>query len=152
MAETRGVIITEERRSESADFQSLIVVSGEVDGVQRTISGTVMARKGPVLTEVDGYEIELPLTEHMLIVRNDDVPGVIGRVGTFLGTCEVNIADMVVGRSPTGEAAMMGLSLDAGLTDEELDGFMHLEGIVAARYLELPGYNSADAAQPTASA
>ncbi|NNC74827.1 MAG: phosphoglycerate dehydrogenase [Acidimicrobiia bacterium] len=152
MAEARGVVITEERRSESADFQSMVVVTGEVNGVARTIAGTVMARKGPVLTEVDGYEIELPLTEHMLIVRNDDVPGVIGRVGTYLGSCSVNIADMVVGRSPEGQAAMMGLSLDAALNDEQLDGFMLLEGIVAARYLELPGYNSGETAQPTASA
>jgi D-3-phosphoglycerate dehydrogenase len=75
----------------------------------------------------------------MLLVRNSDVPGVIGRVGTFLGEAGINIANMAVGQSPeTGSAAMMGLSLDRALDDEQMDRFRALEGVKEARQVELP--------------
>jgi D-3-phosphoglycerate dehydrogenase len=74
----------------------------------------------------------------MLIVRNADVPGVIGRLGSYLGDLGVNIANMVVGRAPdTGDAAMMGLNLDDPLTEDQLAELRRLEGIEEARYVSL---------------
>jgi D-3-phosphoglycerate dehydrogenase len=134
VAETHGITVREEAVHESHDYQSVIRLAGMVDGRPRSVAGTFMARKGPVLAEVDEYEIELPITHHMLLIRNDDVPGVIGRVGTFLGAARVNIADMVVGRHPGG-AAMMGMALDGPLTDDDVTGLLQLEGVAAARYI-----------------
>jgi D-3-phosphoglycerate dehydrogenase len=134
LAEARGMAVHEVAARESEDYQSLISVTGEVDGVARSVCGTHMERKGPVVTEIDGYEIELPITENMLLVRNEDVPGVIGRVGTYLGDSGLNIADMAVGRHPDG-AAMMGMSLDGPLTDEDVIAVLALEGVAAARYI-----------------
>jgi D-3-phosphoglycerate dehydrogenase len=137
IAAERGLAVVEEAQRELRDWQSALRLTGEVDGRLRTVSGTFMVKKGPVLTEVDGYEIEVPLTEHMLLLRNRDVPGVIGRVGTYLGSLAVNIANMVVGRSPEGEAAMMGLSLDQPMNDDAVFGLLAVEGILAARYIDL---------------
>ena len=137
IAAERGLAVVEEAQRELSDWQSALRLTGEVDGRRRTVSGTFMAKKGPVLTEVDGYEIEVPLTEHMLLIRNRDTPGVIGRVGTYLGSLAVNIANMVVGRSPEGEAAMMGLSLDQPMNDDAVSGLLAVEGILAARYIDL---------------
>ena len=134
VAEARGVTVEEVAATQSEDYQSLISVSGAVDGVNRSVCGTVMGRKGPVLTEVDGYEIELPITEHILLIRNDDVPGVIGRVGTYLGGAGLNIANMAVGRHPDG-GAMMGMSLDGTLGDDDVAAILDLAGIAAARYI-----------------
>jgi D-3-phosphoglycerate dehydrogenase len=89
-----------------------------------------------VLVEVDGYEIELPITDHMLLIRNENVPGVIGRVGTYLGDTGVNIADMAVGRHPAG-GAMMGLSLERSLTDTDVAAILAIHGVAAARYIHL---------------
>ena len=119
---------------ESEVYQSLIRVVGDVDGVGRSVCGTHMGRKGAVLTEVDGYEIELPITPHMLLVRNEDVPGVIGRVGTYLGDAGLNISDMAVGRHRSG-GAMMGMSLDGPLSDDDVTTILGLEGVAAARYI-----------------
>ncbi len=96
-----------------------------------------MERKGAVLLGVDDYAIEVPLTDHMLLVRNEDLPGCIGRVGTYLGDIGSNIADMVVGRAPDGTAAMMGIALDEPMTQSEAAGLLKLDGIAAARYIEL---------------
>jgi D-3-phosphoglycerate dehydrogenase len=137
IAAERGLTVVEEGQRELSDWQSALRLTGEVDGRRRTVSGTFMAKKGPVLTEVDGYEIEVPLTEHMLLLRNRDLPGVIGRVGSYLGSLAVNIANMVVGRSPEGEAAMMGLSLDQPMDDDAVSGLLAVEGILAARYIDL---------------
>ena len=90
-----------------------------------------------MLTEALDHEIELPFSEHMLILLNDDVPGVIGRVGSYLGDLAVNIANMVVGRSArTGEVAMMGLNLDRVLDDGEMEGFRAIHGVTRSWFME----------------
>jgi len=137
IAERRGVRVVEEAQPEAVDFHSIVRLSGVVDGVARTVAGTYMARKGPVLIDVDGYEMEVPITEHLLLVRNEDVPGVIGRIGLFLGDHGVNISNMVVGRDPRGAAAMMGLAIDRPLSDTEIEELLAVEGINAARYIDL---------------
>ncbi len=137
LAESRGVTVTEQSQHDVVDYQSVIRLSGEVGKQLRTVAGTVMARKGAVLVGVDGYAIEVPLTDHMLLVRNIDIPGCIGRVGTYLGDIESNISDMVVGRGPDGSAAMMGIALDAPVAEVDVDGLLKLEGITAARYIDL---------------
>jgi D-3-phosphoglycerate dehydrogenase len=115
----------------------LIKVSGRFGDKPVLMAGTHMEHKGPVLVEVNGYEIELPITRYVLLVRNDDRPGVIGRVGTYLGMESVNIANMVVGRAPSGEAAMMGINLDDPLSDEQVAAVRALDGIEDARFIEL---------------
>lgn len=137
IAEARGVSVIEEAQLEVDDYQSVIRISGEVNGKHRTVAGTYMARKGAALVGLEGNAIEVPLTDHMLLIRNEDIPGCIGRVGTYLGDIQNNITDMVVGRSHDGVAAMMGIALDRGLSDDEQAGLLDLEGIAAARYVDL---------------
>lgn len=137
LAANHGVVVIEKASEESEDYQSVVRLSGKVAGKFRTVAGTIMARKGPVLVEVDGYEIELPIASHLLLVRNDDVPGVIGRVGTFLGAKLVNIADMVVGRAPDGRAAMMGIHIDQPMSEGWLAELGKVSGVKAARYIDL---------------
>lgn len=137
IADARGVSVIEESQLDVEDYQSIVRLSGEVNGRHRTVAGTYMARKGAVLVGLEGYAIEVPITTHMLLIRNEDVPGCIGRVGTYLGEKGYNIADMVVGRSPEGTAAMMGISLDSPLDRSHIAGLLALEGIAAARYVDL---------------
>ncbi|MFQ5948714.1 MAG: phosphoglycerate dehydrogenase [Acidimicrobiia bacterium] len=141
VAESRGLRVTEEASLEARDYLSVVRLSGVVAGATVSLSGTLVGKKGPVLVEILDYEIELPFSRFMLIVRNDDVPGVIGRIGTFLGDRDVNIANMVVGRSPsTGEAAMMGLNLDRSLSEEEVAAFRGLANITFAQFVDLSGH------------
>ena len=137
VAEEHGVSVIEESQQEIPDYQSVIRISGVVAGRHRTVAGTYMERKGAVLLGVDGYAIEVPLTDHMLLVRNEDLPGCIGRVGTYLGDIGSNIADMVVGRGPDGRAAMMGIALDESISTAQAAGLLDLDGIAAARYIDL---------------
>lgn len=138
IAATRGISITESKSSEARDFVSLVNLSGVMGDQPVSVSGTV-TRKGPMLVEFQGLEVELPLHEYLLIVRNEDSPGLIGRVGTFIGDLGLNIADMVVGRMPgTGEAAMMGISLDAPMAESDVAKLRELRGVITTRFVELP--------------
>lgn len=137
IAASRGVTVIEESQTTVDDYQSIVRLTGVVDGQIRTVAGTCMTRKGPVLVGVDGYSVEVPLTTHMLLVRNDDSPGCIGRVGTYLGDIGHNIADMVVGRAPDGSGAMMGIALEQALDADHVAGLMSLDGILAVRYIDL---------------
>jgi D-3-phosphoglycerate dehydrogenase len=137
LAEQHGMTVDQETSDVVEDYQSVIGVRGIVGGREVSVSAT-RSRKGPVLVEIMGHDVELPVSSRMLIVRNSDVPGVIGRLGSFLGDLGVNIANMVVGREPgTDNAAMMGLNLDDPLTEGQLAELRRLEGITEARYVSL---------------
>jgi D-3-phosphoglycerate dehydrogenase len=136
LAEARGVNVREQSTPESPIYQAMVRLTGIVDGRERAVAGTITASKGPVLVEVDGYEMELPITDHMLLIRNDDVPGMIGKIGSLLGSLDINIRDMVVGHR-RGSGAMMGLCLDGPLSDDDIGKILDSRGISAARYIDL---------------
>lgn len=135
IAAERGIVVEMESSEESEEYVSLLRVSDV--GRNVSLSGT-LARKGPMMVEILGHDVELPFSRHVLIMRNADTPGVIGRMGTYLGSIGVNIANMVVGRSrTTDEAAMMGLNVDQALTAEQVEGLRRVDGIIEARSIDL---------------
>jgi D-3-phosphoglycerate dehydrogenase len=137
LAGERGIALEVAASEESPEYVSVLTVSGDVGGTFASVAAT-MSRKGPVLVEILGHDVELPISRHLLILRNADVPGVIGRVGTYLGESGINIANMVVGRSRiTNDAAMMGLNLDQPMTEQQVNEVRALDGIEEARYVEI---------------
>jgi D-3-phosphoglycerate dehydrogenase len=136
MAHNRGISLVLEANEDSPEYVSILEATGTVAGELVSVAAT-RSRKGAMLVEILGHDVELPISRHLLIVRNADVPGMIGRVGTFLGDIGVNIANMVVGRSRTsGEAAMMGLNLDSPLRDDQVAKLRLVPGVEEARYVE----------------
>jgi D-3-phosphoglycerate dehydrogenase len=73
----------------------------------------------------------------MLVVHNDDSPGVIGRVGTALGDAGINISNMDVGQSPSGEAALMVIATDAAIPADIVSTLTALQGVQSARAIDL---------------
>jgi D-3-phosphoglycerate dehydrogenase len=85
---------------------------------------------------VDGHGVDLPPSPHMLVVRNEDRPGMIGVVGTVLGDAGLNIADMDVGRAPTGEAAMMVVATTTAVPAEVVDTLRATEGVTSVHSVD----------------
>ena len=79
---------------------------------------------------VDDHVVEVPPAENMLVVRNDDRPGMIGLVGVALGEAGVSISSMAVGPSTTGNTALMVLSTDRPVPDDAFDRLRGSEGIL----------------------
>jgi D-3-phosphoglycerate dehydrogenase len=78
---------------------------------------------------LDDHTVEVPPAPHMVVVRNDDSPGMIGVVGTILGDAGVSISSMAVGPSATGNTALMVLSTSARVPDEALSNLRDSAGI-----------------------
>lgn len=137
VATARGLVVDVAAGDAAGEYVSTLRLTGDVEDGEMSVAGTV-GRRGPMLIDVRGLEIELPAHHHLLLIRNVDVPGVIGRVATFIGELGINIADMVVGHSAeTGQPAMMGLGLSRGMSDDEVAGLRALEGVTGAEYVGL---------------
>jgi D-3-phosphoglycerate dehydrogenase len=110
IAAERGIEVTEERSGSARDYTNLVTVS--VDDVE--VSGTTI---GPehrhFLAGALGFAIDLQLSPRMVFFRYEDVPGVIGRVGTMFGDAGVNIANMAVSRTKQGGEALMAFATDS---------------------------------------
>ncbi|MDQ3544760.1 MAG: phosphoglycerate dehydrogenase [Actinomycetota bacterium] len=126
-ARDHGLDVREVSSTTSADYVNLITVSGG----GHSISGTMHGRRGEQrIVMADGHTFDVPPADHMLMVTNDDRPGVIGTVGTLLGDAGVNIADMDVGRSDTDGFAVMLIAPTSAVATEVLDALRAAPGIV----------------------
>jgi D-3-phosphoglycerate dehydrogenase len=89
------------------------------------------------LAMVNDHGVDLPPSSHMLVVRNEDRPGMIGVVASALGDAGINIADMDVGQSDTGAAALMVISTAEPVPTEVADALRAASGIVSVHSVDL---------------
>jgi D-3-phosphoglycerate dehydrogenase len=120
VAKARGIVISETNTAECKEFHTAIKVSITTEDRKRTLVGTLFAGKEARIVNVEGVPIEARLSEHMLFIRNEDKPGLIGNVGTILAKANKNIADFRLGRVPEGGSAICLVSLDEELPEEVL--------------------------------
>ena len=122
LAEERGIVVRSTSSASARDYVNLVTVRGVAAGRPTHVAGTLYGKSdAPRIVGLDEHIVDLPPSSHMLVVRNDDVPGVIGMVGTILGDAGVNIDNMDVGRSPSGAAAMMAISTGLPVPAEVVD-------------------------------
>jgi D-3-phosphoglycerate dehydrogenase len=122
IAAERGIEVVEERRRSSRDFTNLIAVSAG----EARVAGTTIGRDNRQwLVSAFGFEVEIELAPRMVFLHYDDVPGVIGRVGSLLGEAGVNIANMTVSRNREGGKALMALSIDTPAPRELIERLRH---------------------------
>ncbi|MPY94559.1 MAG: phosphoglycerate dehydrogenase [Acidimicrobiia bacterium] len=132
LAAERGVEVKEVTSTTSEHYVNLITVRGGDHAVAATLVGV---RGEARLVMVDDNTVDLPPAPNMLYVRNEDRPGMIGRVGTILGEAGVNIDDMDVGRDPSGEPSTMVLATKEPVDDKVLARLRAEPGIVSAQAL-----------------
>ena len=114
VAAERGIDVAEERKRTSRDYTNLVRVRIGWNGSDVRVAGTTMGNDHRLwLASALGFELDVELAPLMVFCRYDDVPGVIGRVGTLFGESGVNIANMSVSRTRKGGKALMALSLDS---------------------------------------
>jgi D-3-phosphoglycerate dehydrogenase / 2-oxoglutarate reductase len=116
--------------------QGPFAASVRVAGGATSLAGTV-ALGAPRIIELDGFEVDAPAEGALLLTRHDDVPGMIGKVGTLLGTARVNISTMQVSRRAAGAEAIMLLAVDRAASPDTLDALRALPGIHGVRALVL---------------
>jgi D-3-phosphoglycerate dehydrogenase len=126
IAEERGLEVRETSTVTAHDYVNLITLSGGGHSVSGTLTGP---RTEPRLVMMDDHTVEVPPAPHMVVVRNDDRAGMIGVVGTAIGSAGVSISSMAVGPSASGNTALMILSTDRQVPEDVLERLRSEDGI-----------------------
>jgi D-3-phosphoglycerate dehydrogenase len=137
MAQQRGIVFEEKAVSEAQDFNELIRVTVVAGSERVAVAGTGIGPNGvPHLVEVQGRRLTIELERYVTVFRYEDLPGMIGRVGTIFGSHGINISSAAVGHTPDGadgedrRLAAMVVTTDVAVPSEVVQEIIALEGFV----------------------
>jgi D-3-phosphoglycerate dehydrogenase len=131
-AKERGIDIVETRSERPRNYTSLVSLKLHTSDGERWAEGTVFEPNSPRLVSVRGISVEAPLSGTLLIISNDDQPGVIGEVGSILGKHGVNIANFALGRNETGAIGIVNVdeeSTQAGALSAAVDAIRKITAV-----------------------
>ena len=137
IAAERGIDVSEQRYGASQHYTNLVQVVIAADGEEIEVSGTTVGPEHRLfLAGARGFAIDIELAQRMAFLEYDDMPGVIGRVGTMFGEAAVNIANMAVSRTREGGRALMVFSIDSAAPPDLVER-VQSSGFVGARFIDL---------------
>ena len=128
VAEEQGLEVRPTSTTTARDYINLVTIRTGSHSVAGTLVGL---RSVPTLVMIDDHTVDVPPADHLLVVRNDDRPGMIGVVGTQVGTAGVNIGDMAVGSSPDGSPALMVLATDRAVPEAAVQALRDTDGVLS---------------------
>ncbi|MEP3231365.1 MAG: phosphoglycerate dehydrogenase [Hyphomicrobiales bacterium] len=136
MARDRGIKIEEVRRQQEGAYDSYIRLTIVTEQQERSVAGTVFSDGKPRFIQIKGINMDGEFGENMLYITNKDKPGFIGRLGTLLGSYDVNVATFALGRKEQGSDAIALLSVDGEVNEELLSAIHALEGVLVVKSLQ----------------
>ena len=117
IAEERGIKISTTNQNKSGVFDAYIKVTVVTQTRERSVAGTVFSDGKPRFIQIKGINVDAEIGRHMLYTTNNDVPGIIGILGSTMGKNNVNIANFTLGRASEGGQAIALLYVDAPVSD-----------------------------------
>jgi D-3-phosphoglycerate dehydrogenase len=141
VAQERGIRVHEDKQeSHRGGAATILTIELHSAAGKSHASATVIHGEQPRLLEFNGIDIEAPLEGNLLVCRNFDVPGVIGKIGTILGEQGVNIANFALGRERAGAKPVMALAVvqvDAPVSEKVLEALGTIEALIEAKPVQL---------------
>jgi D-3-phosphoglycerate dehydrogenase len=128
-AKERGIHVIETRDEDSRDYAGSLNLTAKGSLGEHSATGVLLGGSEIRITDIDDFPINVPPTRHMLFTLHRDMPGIIGKIGSLLGSFNVNIASMQVGRKIVRGDAVMVLSLDDPLPEGILEEIIKEDGI-----------------------
>jgi len=131
-AKKAGIVFGEEKLDSSSDYSNLVECVIETEKGECLVSGAVMYGNDLRIVQVEKFAVEMIPDGHVLILYNDDRPGVVGNIGRFLGENGVNINNMQFGRESIGGNAITIFGLDTSLSSKmisELSKFPNIQRV-----------------------
>jgi D-3-phosphoglycerate dehydrogenase len=126
VAAEQGLEVRPTSTTTSRDYVNLITLRGG----DHSLSGTLVGLNSqPTLVMIDDHTVDVPPAANLLVVRNEDRPGMIGKVATLVGDAGVNIDDMAVGASAEGAKALMVVATDRLVDDATLASLRNVDGV-----------------------
>ncbi len=137
IAAERGIGVSEQRVATAQHYTNLVRISVACDGEEVEVAGTTVGPEHRLfLAGALGFSIDIELAPHMAFLSYEDLPGVIGKVGTMFGEAGVNIANMAVSRTTEGGTALMVFSIDSPAPAELVQG-VEASGFDDVRFISL---------------
>jgi D-3-phosphoglycerate dehydrogenase len=137
IAKDRGIEIKISKSTDITEYTSLILISVKAGGKDLSVAGTLNSKKEPRIIQVDNFPMETVPEGDMLVLMNNDKPGVIGGIGTLLGQNGINIARMQFGRETQGGTAMSVVSIDSIVPDDLMAKIRQMPNILSAKQIRI---------------
>lgn len=137
IAKERGIEVKEVKSTDESDYQSLIALRLKARGKESYFAGTLFSKVDPRIVAIDNFKVEIVPEGELLFLYNNDMPGVIGNIGTLLGKNQINIARMHFGRESQGGMAISVVSIDTHASPEIIDQIKKLPNILSVRQISL---------------
>lgn len=137
IARERGINVKESKVSDVEDFTSLITLKVKAGNKTGIVSGALYNKKDPRIVQIDEFPIEAIPEGYMLILDNNDKPGVIGNIGNILGQNNINIAKMHFGRVKPGGKAITVVGIDSPVPPALLEQIKKLPNVLSAKQIKL---------------
>ena len=137
IAKDRGIEVKVSKSSDTREYTSLITIKVKAGAKEVSVSGTLNSKKEPRIIQVDDFPMETVPEGDMLVLMNNDKPGVIGGIGMLMGQSGVNIARMQFGREKQGGLAMSIVSVDSPISDELMDKVRKLPNVLSAKQVRI---------------
>ncbi|MEG0596165.1 MAG: phosphoglycerate dehydrogenase [Aurantimicrobium sp.] len=115
LAEQRGIDVRTLREEESPEYRTVLTIRGALsDGTQISVSGTLAGIKQvEKIVEINGYEVDVPIDDHLIVMQYIDRPGIVAVYGKEFGDAKINIAGMQIARQNLGGKALSVLTVDS---------------------------------------
>lgn len=137
VAEERGIKVTEALSRRARDFASMISVRAITREGESEVAGALFGRSDGRIVRINGFSLEAIPKGHMLIIFNRDVPGVLGRIATFIGDRGINIGRLYLGRKKIGERALALIQIDQHLDGDAMRGLANLPEVISVQQVKL---------------
>jgi len=138
IAKERGIEVKEITTDDAGNYHSMMVVTVRSGKKVSTVSGVLHGKKEPRIISVDDFTVEIIPEGELLVMSNNDKPGVIGNIGTLLGKNNINIARMHFGRAARGGKAISVVSVDAPVSKEIQAKIKKLPNVLSLNHIHLP--------------
>jgi len=137
VAKERGIKVVESRSSEAQDYTSMIAVTVKTSQDTSYSAGTIFGRNDLRIVRVNKFTVEVIPEGHMLVVSNNDKPGVIGNLGTTLGANNLNIGRLHLSREQVDKEALVVLTTDTMVSEDVLSKIRSLPNFISVTQLEM---------------
>ena len=137
LAAARGITVSSQRLARRADYTEFVEVLVKGDEGDTRVAGVVLGEQYPRVVRIGEYHVDIVPQGSLLVLRNPDVPGVIGKVGTLLGDLGLNIAEYHQARLAVGGEALAAVAVDGTIEAGVLARLRELPEITDARLVQL---------------
>jgi D-3-phosphoglycerate dehydrogenase len=138
IAKERGITLKEITTGDAGDYHNMIIIKAKSGVKESLVGGVLYGKKEPRIIAINNFPVEVVPEGEMLMLSNNDKPGVIGGIGTALAKHKINIARMQFGREKRGGKSISVVSVDTAVSKDIVSEIKKLPNVLSVKQIHLP--------------